>query len=259
MNLFAPLGVLLGALVVAFGVKDGVKNSLVFLDMHAAVIVLGGTLATALIIFPLKQFVNLIKVYFRTVLGLGHKETLNVINEIIMAAQAVDQGQEISTITPRVKNHFLKESLVLLEDSAFSEDELYEVLLKRVEVQNEKYHQEGHRYKVLGKFPPAFGLVGTTVGMIGLLQGIGSPEGFQQIGPSMSIALVATFYGLILTNIIIVPVGENLVQASEEDLLMRRIVVDGVRLIKEQKHPLVVSEYLKSYLTPEERNRLRKV
>jgi len=232
---------------------------MVFIDTHAAVIVLGGTLATALIIFPIRQFFNLVKVYVKTVLGLDHKETLKVINEIVSLSKAIDQGQKIDNLAGQVKNHFLKESLSLLADSAFSEDELEEVLLKRVEIQNEKYRSESHRYKILGKFPPAFGLVGTTLGMIGLLQGLGGPEGFKQIGPSMSIALVATFYGLILANIVIVPVGENLAQASEEDLLMRRIVVDGVRLLKEEKHPLVVSEYLKSYLTPHERNSMSKI
>src|SRR5438309_2269102 len=77
---------------------------------------------------------------------------------------------------------------------------------------------------------------GTTVGMITLLQGLGEPNAFDRLGPSMSVALVATFYGLIIANVVLIPIGENLAQSSEEDLIMRRIVVDGVRLLKAQKH-----------------------
>jgi chemotaxis protein MotA len=128
-----------------------------------------------------------------------------------------------------------------------------------VELQNEKYKREGFTFKIIGKFPPAFGLVGTTLGMIVLLQGLGSPDAFDRIGPAMSIALVATFYGLIFANVFLIPIGENLTRASEDDLLMRRIVVDGVRLLKEQKHPLLVEEYLKSYLAPSERRKMKKV
>ena len=127
------------------------------------------------------------------------------------------------------------------------------MLDKRVEIQNEKYKREGLTFKIIGKFPPAFGLIGTSMGMIGLLQGLGQPDAFEKLGPSMSVALVATFYGLVYANFFLIPIGENLALASEEDLLMRRIVIDGVRLIKEEKHPLLVSEFLKSYLSPAER------
>jgi chemotaxis protein MotA len=135
-----------------------------------------------------------------------------------------------------------------------SDMELAEVLEKRVDVQYDRYRAEALTYKIVGKFPPAFGLVGTTLGMISLLQGLGAPNAFESVGPSMSTALVATFYGLVLANFFIIPIGENLAQASQVDLNMRRLIIDGVRLIKEKKHPLLVEEYLKSYLSPAERN-----
>jgi chemotaxis protein MotA len=96
------------------------------------------------------------------------------------------------------------------------------------------------------------------MGMIALLQGLGEPNAFEHLGPSMAVALVATFYGLVLANFFLIPLGENLTRASEEDLVMRRLVVDGVRLIKEEKHPLLVEEYLKSYIAPAERKRMKK-
>jgi chemotaxis protein MotA len=73
----------------------------------------------------------------------------------------------------------------------------------------------------------------------------------------MSVALVATFYGLILANVFIIPVGENLAHAAEDDLTIRKVIAHGVMLIRDKKHPLKVAEYLKSYLSPKARNKMK--
>jgi len=258
MNISAPLGFLVALGVIFFAVTSGIKSAEIFINSHAAVMVVGGTLAAALICFPIGHFLNLLRVYIRALLGKTKLETLMVVNEIVGISRSLNQGQPLSGLLTNVRNSFLKESLELLEQGALSDAELDEVLNKRIEMQNEKYKRESQTYKVIGKFPPAFGLVGTTLGMIALLQGLGEPDAFDRLGPSMSIALVATFYGLIMANVFIIPMGEHLSSVSEDDLVMRRIVVDGVMLIKEQKHPLLVEEFLKSYIPPAERNKMQK-
>ncbi len=258
MNISAPLGFLVGIAVVFYSLTVGMKNNSVFFNSHAAIIVIGGTLAAALICFPIGHFMTLLKVYMRALMGRTKQETLNTINEVVNISKSLNQGQNLAALLGAVKNPFLKESLELLEQGGLSDEELSEVLDKRIEMQNEKYKREGATYKVIGKFPPAFGLVGTSLGMIALLQGLGEPDAFERLGPSMSIALVATFYGLIMANLFIIPMGEHLVTVSEDDLIMRRVVVDGVMLIKEQKHPLLVEEYLKSYIPPSDRNKMAK-
>jgi chemotaxis protein MotA len=257
MNISTPVGFLVGAIVIVYAVF-GVKNPGIFIDGHAAAIVMGGTVAAALICFPMSYFLSLFRVFFRAWLGKGKAETIETINEIVRLSQQVNDGHAIGGELNNVKNPFLKEALVLLDQGGLTDEELSEVLDKRVQLQNEIYQRDSLTFKIIGKFPPAFGLVGTTLGMIALLQGLGQPDAFERLGPSMSIALVATFYGLILANVLLIPVGENLNRASEDDLIMRRIVVDGVKLLKEQKHPLLVSEYLKSYLAPAERGKMQK-
>ena len=258
MNLSIPMGLILGFAVVLIAGMSGIKNAEVFLNPHAAIIVLGGTLAAALTCFPLNHFLNLGRVFVRNFSGATKAAMIETINEIVRTSRALNEGNAIAGETAKIKNHFLKESLTLMETGGLSDDELYEVLEKRVEMQNERYRRDGLTFKIIGKFPPAFGLVGTTMGMIALLQSLGGENAFEHIGPSMSIALVATFYGLVTANVVLIPIGENLGQASEDDLVIRRIVVEGVRLLKEQKHPLLVEEYLKSYLAPEDRKRMQK-
>ena len=257
MNFATPVGLLLGGMVVVFTVTGELPNPGILMSKHAALMVLGGTLAATLICFPLNRFFNMFTLFFRAVLGRNRHLTLATINEIVSLSEKVNEGQSIEAEIPRIQNEFLRESMELFQGGGLSDEELDEVLHKRVEMQNERYKRDGMTFKIIGKFPPAFGLIGASMGMIALLQGLGQPEAFKTLGPAMSIALVATFYGLVLANFILIPLGENMSHASEEDLVIRRIVVEGVRLIKEEKHPLLVAEYLKSYIPPKERNRMK--
>ncbi len=258
MNLSAPFGFLIGLGVVYFSVTAGMKNTAIFLDLHAATIVLGGTLAAAMVCIPFSQLFNMIRVFFKTISGAQKQETITCINEIVEISRQMNEGGNLKDLAATTSTPFLKESLELLAQGGLSYDELEEVLEMRVEQQNERYKREGSTFKIIGKFPPAFGLIGATLGMIALLQGLGEPDAFNRLGPAMSVALVATFFGLILANVFIIPIGEHLMHASEEDLTMRRVVLDGVKLIRDNKHPLLVEEYLKSYLTPKERNEMKK-
>jgi len=253
MNLSVPIGFIMAGCIVYFAATHGIKNASVFLNVHAAVIVAGGSFAAAIICFPIRYFINMIGVFLGTMTGRRRAATLRTITEIVELSEATNNGRPLRELVEGVKNPFLREALHLCESGGLSEVELQEVLEKRVEIQNERYKRDGFTFKIIGKFPPAFGLVGTSLGMISLLQGLGEKDAFEKLGPSMSIALVATFYGLILANFVFIPIGENLSQASEDDLIMRRIVVDGVQLLREQKHPILVKEYLESYLPPNER------
>jgi chemotaxis protein MotA len=257
MNLSVPFGFLVAGAMVYFVASTEVVNPTIFLSPHAAAIVLGGTLAAALICFPFSYFVNMFRVFLSTLTGRRKTETLRTIQEIVVLSKALDSGRTLSEELPRIRNPFLRESLSLMEGGGLTAIELDDVLEKRIEIQNERYKRDSFTFKVIGKFPPAFGLIGTTVGMIALLQGLASPNAFERLGPSMSVALVATFYGLILANVFLIPIAENLNKASEDDLIMRRIVVDGVKLLRAQKHPILVEEYLQSYITPQERMQLR--
>lgn len=256
MSFSVPMGFGLAGLVVFFAAFHDVKNPAVFLNQHAAIIVFGGSVAAALICFPGSYFIKMFGVVFDTVTGRRRAQTRKMIDEIVKVAEGLQQKKPIREMKGGLTHPFLRESFELMDSGGLSEAELMEVIEKRVELQNEKYRRNALAFKVLGKFPPAFGLVGTSLGMITLLQGLGEKDAFERLGPSMSVALVATFYGLLLANLVFIPLGENLNAASDEDLLMRRIVSDGIRLLLEQKHPILVREYLQSYLAPGERQKI---
>lgn len=258
MNFSVPGGFLLAAAVLYFALH-GVTNASTILSPHAAIIVVGGTLSAAFICARASFLVQMLRVFLDTITGRRRSQLIQTLREVVSIAEHVNNGGAIAEKIDGVKNHFLKEVLILSERAGLDGNELMEVVEKRLEQQNERYRRDAYLFKTIGKFPPAFGLVGTTVGMIGLLQGLGAPDAFQQIGPSMSLALVATFYGLVLANFFLIPVGENLHLASEEDLAMRHLVADGARLLRERRHPLLVEEYLISYLPPLDRQKAKGV
>ena len=117
----------------------------------------------------------------------------------------------------------------------------------------DRYNADANRFKAMGKFPPAMGLMGAVLGMIALLGSLGKPGAEKGIGPAMSVALVATFYGIAISNLLIIPIGENLAEAAHETKIKNKIIVEGVKLIAKKTNPIVLAEELNSYLLPNER------
>ena len=138
------------------------------------------------------------------------------------------------------------------------EEALEEILAKRAITHSKRYEYDVGVFRTLSKFPPAFGLMGTTLGMIAMLQNMGGADAQKMLGPSMAIGLVATFYGLTLANLVFIPISENLAVINRDDETLRTIVIDGLRLVRRKEHPKVVEEHLKSYLLPHEREGLKK-
>jgi chemotaxis protein MotA len=95
--------------------------------------------------------------------------------------------------------------------------------------------------------------MGAVLGMIALLSGLGKPGAEKSIGPSMSIALVATLYGIAFANLIVIPIGENLTETAKEHQRKNIIIVEGVKLVAAKTNPIVLAEELNSYLLPSER------
>src|SRR5690606_32667655 len=107
-----------------FVITGEIKNPAVFLNPHAAIMVLGGTFAASLICFPFSQFVNMIRVFFQTFTGKGRKVILDAINEIVKISELANGGQSIQGEIAKVKNPFLKESLELLQSGGLTDEEL---------------------------------------------------------------------------------------------------------------------------------------
>lgn len=253
MNFFSLIGFALAVLVFCAGVVTSTDQYSHFWDWPALLIVLGGTFAAMSTAFQFDRVLVLIKLFFqRVVLGKrpNHKE---IIREVMTISESFRKGESLDTHIGRVKDDFLREVLVLVHENVLEGDDLFDVLESRVENMNYLYMEEANKFKAAGKYPPAFGLMGTTIGMIVLMSNLGGADALKKVGPAMSICLAATLYGVAIANFFFIPIGENIVDASREIYLKNKIIVEGVRLMIDKTNPIILSERLNSFLTPHQR------
>jgi chemotaxis protein MotA len=259
MNFSTIFGILVAFGVLVISITMATKNPIVFLDPHGILIVIGGTAAAGLMCFPLRSFIRVGGVIMNKFLGAYSTRHEVVIHEIVDLARGVRENPEyLKTKAKTIKTQFLSDAVQLMTLGGIPEEELDDILVKRAATHTKRYDYDVGVFKTLAKFPPAFGLLGTTLGMISLLQQLGGKDAQKLLGPAMAIGLVATFYGLVVANLVFIPIAENLANINRDDETLRTIVIDGLRLIRKREHPKVVEEHLKSYLLPHERAALRK-
>lgn len=253
MNFSTFIGFAAAAVVFLHSVLTSTDNRAIFMNEHGIVIVIGGTFAAGAICFPMGKIFKLGFVAIKKML-FGYKiDYREIIKGIIeLGDKARGDTQFLKKEVESIDNPFLKEAVHLVIEG-FTEEQLRDVLEQRIETHAKRNNIETNIFKTLSKFPPAFGLLGTTLGMIALLQKLGGENAAKQIGPAMAIGLVATLYGISLTNFVFIPIAENLTEKNREDTTMRKIILEGVVMIKNKIHPLMIEEKLNSYLLPNER------
>jgi chemotaxis protein MotA len=154
---------------------------------------------------------------------------------------------------PTIKHEFLREAVELVAAGVLNEQEIRQTLEQRVKTTEARYLHEANMFRTIGKFPPAFGLLATTLGMIALLQKIGQPDSQKLIGPAMSIGLIGTLYGIALANLVFIPIAENLTERTVEEITLRKMIVEGACMLKSQVNPITLREGLNSFLVPGDR------
>jgi chemotaxis protein MotA len=224
-----------------------------FADLHGFFAVCAGTTAITIISTPfadVKMFFPMIK----TVSKKFPEDAVEITNHLVeMAGKARVDMDSLAAYKGTLKDPFLADAVTLLVDG-FETSAINKILRRRLEVQKERENGHAKMFKNLGKYPPACGLMGTVFGMIALLGSLGQEGAAEKIGPSMSVALAATLYGVILANMVILPVADNLMFRTQKSIAKRELIIEGILLIKQKTTPVMVREILLSHLSPTQRN-----
>jgi chemotaxis protein MotA len=254
MNFSSIFGCLFGVTVMYFALHETGMDMAFFLDKHGMLIVVGGTLASASISFPFGKVMTLVKVFLLRVLGRNKVDYQGTISQILELNKKATTGvTALSEIIPTIRHEFLKESIALVAGGVLTEREIRNTLEQRLKTVETRYMEEANMFRIIGRFPPAFGLLATTLGMIAVLQKIGAPDSQKLIGPAMSIGLIGTLYGIALANLVFIPIAEALTERTREEVALRRIILEGACLLKQQVNPITMRESLNSYLLPKDR------
>lgn len=251
MNFAAIFGVIAAIGITAFAILDSTKNPKIFADVHGIVIVLGGTMTVALLSFSFGRLKNAFKIIFRKMMSKESDNFTDTIKLIVKLAEVYRVNpKDISNHLPANAHPFLKDAVQMISEYGFSADDLDDILTNAMKGKSKRDEDEVKVWHTISRFPPAFGLLGATLGMISLLQTLGEPGAQDRIGPAMATALIATFYGLVVANLVLLPLTEKLATLSTSDKVMRQIIKDGILMVVDKKHPTYIEEFLKSFLAP---------
>jgi chemotaxis protein MotA len=224
-----------------------------FYDIPSIFIVVGGSFASTAISFQLNRLLVLFKIFIRRVVFGQKHNYIKVINEIVGINESHRKGEAIESLPEKAKDYFLKEALDLAKGGVLSEDDILRILDERNDNMYASHLDEANKMKVVSKYPPAFGMIGTTMGMIVLLANLSKPDAMKFIGPAMGVCLITTLYGAVLANALFIPIAENLMDDSKETYLKNQIIIKGVELILKKTNPILLIEELNSFLAPSER------
>ena len=155
----------------------------------------------------------------------------------------------LENVAGNIKDPFLVSGIQMAVDG--TDPELIESILMSDLDAVEARHAEGKAlFDNVGRFAPAFGMIGTLIGLVIMLQNMSDPSA---IGPAMAVALLTTMYGAVLANLFALPMAEKLGVRSRKEVLLRMVIIKGVMSIQSGDNPRIVEQKLKTFLP----NRLR--
>lgn len=218
-----------------------------FIDVPSMLAVLGGTSAALFINFPLGKILGVMKVVQKTFLFSADDPTEIITKMVNYAERARKEGMlALEEDSENEPDPFLAKGLKLAVDG--TDPQLLARILETDISALEARHKEGRGiFEAAGMFAPAFGMIGTLIGLVQMLANLSDPS---SIGGGMAIALLTTFYGAVVANLIALPLAGKLKARSDEELQNREMVIEGIMSIQSGDSPRIVQEKLKSYLTP---------
>jgi len=253
MNIFSIIGLTLGGVVFFIGLRLASENMMMFVDYPSMFIVLGGTFAATAICFQLDRITILFKIFLSHILGGKKINYAKLIANIMQIGEAYRNGEGMEGLTGKANDPFLKECLELIGEGFLENKHLIRLLEDRMENMNKMRMADAGKIRTLSQFPPAFGMMGTTIGMIVLLANLGGADAMKMIGPAMGVCLITTLYGVVVANLVVIPIGENLIESAKDLHQKNQIILEGVKHIMAKSNPVVVAEELNSFLLPSER------
>lgn len=253
MNILSLVALFLAAVVFVAGLRLSTPDLKMFWDVPSVFIVVGGTLTSTAIAYRLDKIVHLFKTFFKIIFIKNVSENSKIISEMIKIGDAYRKGTSLEILAAKVNDTFLKEALIMVADGILTQERIMKILEDRANNLDVDRKEEAAKLKVIAKFCPAFGMLGTTIGMVVLLANLGGPDSLKMIGPAMGVCLITTLYGCALANIMFLPVAENLILHSKNLYLKDLIVIEGAKLIMDKENPVVLAEELNSFLPPESR------
>lgn len=218
-----------------------------FVDIPSVAIVLGGSMATALISFPLRDVMGVVRVV-KNAFFTRATDPRKLIAELVSYAEKArrDGILSLEDLTRQMDDEFIVRGIQMVVDG--TDPELIEqILIGELDSMAERHASGKAIFDAVGRYAPAFGMIGTLIGLIVMLKNMDDPSA---IGPGMAVALLTTLYGALIANLVALPIADKLARRSQEELLLKTIIVRGIMSIQSGDNPRIVEHKLRTFLPP---------
>jgi chemotaxis protein MotA len=257
MDIATILGIALSAFLVIMGMmfdfstfSFNVGRGLLFVDVPSILIVFGGTTGSLMTAYPLVKVLRLPRV-----IALAFRETQEELIETLTLIIDVSKIARknilaIEDALPSIDNLFLRNGLRLVVDRV-DRELIIEILHSEMKYLDVRRDEDIGMIRLAASLAPAYGMLGTLVGLILMLQNLNDPS---TIGPAMAVAIITTFYGVIAANVLFTPWANKLTIRKQDDKILREMIRDGVLYIEKGERPDFIEQDLMNYLTPDLRS-----
>jgi len=242
------MGLLAGFAVVVSLIMMG-GDMRMFYDVHAIIIIFGGSFAATLIRFPLASIFHGLPLGAKYAFALRRTTQRELVDELAGLAEIVRKQGPIGLEKVEVEDPFLAKGIRFVADG-------YDTGFIRDNLERDRdnfltHLDEGQKiYRAVGDCAPAFGMIGTLIGMVQMFANMTDPS---KLGPFMAVALLATLYGALVANILCLPIADKLHFKLVDEEVNRNLIIDGILMIRDSKSPTLVREMLLAYLPEKHR------
>jgi chemotaxis protein MotA len=246
MDITTIVGLIAGFTLIVIAIFNGGELA-GFIDISSLLITVGGTLAATLIHFPLNQIVGIVGVLKNAFFYKSLPPTELIEKIVGFAETARREGiLALEQAVQEVDDSFMAAGIRLAVDG--TEPELIQTILETELSFVEERHKSGREiFEFMGSMGPAFGMIGTLVGLVIMLRNLDDPSA---IGPGMALALITTFYGAVTANLIYIPIAGKLKTRAAEEALQKRMIMEGIMSIQSGDNPRIVEQKLNVFIAP---------
>jgi len=249
MDIATLIGIIGGTgLIISSIIMGG--SAVIFFNVPGLLVVVGGTAATAFIKFTLADVLGSISVALKAFF-VKVESPEDVISEMVNFANVAKKDGMIALESETPSNAFAAKTLQYLADG-YEERMVADMLAKDIRLTSQRHITGQNFFKGAGDSAPAFGMIGTLIGLVQMLANMSDPS---KIGPAMAVALLTTLYGAIMANLICLPIADKLALRSQQEQEVKKIIMEAALAITQGISPRVLEESLKISLAPKIREK----
>ena len=252
MDIATGAGIIGGiATIVALIMIDG-GNFAAYWDKHAAIIIFGGASAATMLRFPFSVIAHGLPMGLRFAFTMRSIHPRELIDEITRVAEINRKSGPVALENVEVSDPFLAQGLRYIADG-YDKDFIRDTMERDRDNFCQRLEEGQKIYRHIGDAAPAWGMIGTLVGMVQMFANMSDPS---KLGPFMAVSLLATLYGALVGNLLCLPIADKLHLKLEEEDISRTLIIDGILQIRDAKSPTIVREMLLAYLPDHHRHEM---